>query len=492
MFIKFCYDLAQKMGKRNIILIRDDKDISYVSRQLNDTLPVFISDLARLENPCHSYWAGLRDIMNQVSYAVLFFFVPNLIGLGPQQKQEKLEVGKFQVTDLGLKVDQIGWVFSTSGASGLLMLLENHNHPDGKSVPNDFRVVAMINTFNEEDIIIPCIKQLVSEGIEVYLIDNHSTDSTYQLAKQLLGDGLIGIEKWPENNTADIFPLEELLKRKEDLALTINANWFIHTDADEIRESPWRDLNLREAIWKIDQLGYNAVDFSRINFMPIDNNYIPGTSFKDYFTYFEFDQNPGALKQIRSWKKQNTKVDLHKSGGHIVKFPDRKVFPYKLLVRHYPFRSQNHAITKIFLERKRRFDPDEKEKGWHSQYEGFNNGQVFLKSKTDLIKFSELFYPIYIIERLSGCGVIFQSIGDRLQETQLSSRYQQLSKQNIKLRVRLRHLRKQLQSFKMSVKSLENQLVKKDQEILFYSQSKSWKVTRPMRSLMEFLRKLIR
>ncbi len=117
----------------------------------------------------------------------------------------------------------------------------------------DIVIVAIIAAHNEDDVIYDVIGDLIKQGIQVYFIDHCSTDNTVQEASKWIGKGLMHIERFPEDAG---YPLEnktsyiwrDILKRKEELALSLDADWFIHHDADEFRESPWPDLTLYEAI----------------------------------------------------------------------------------------------------------------------------------------------------------------------------------------------------------------------------------------------------
>src|SRR5258707_282662 len=98
----------------------------------------------------------------------------------------------------------------------------------------EFRVIAIMSAFNEADIISSVIGHLVENRVDVYLIDNHSTDDTVAQAKRWLGKGLLDIELFPKSEPADTFDWAAILRRKEELAMTLQADWFIHHDADEI------------------------------------------------------------------------------------------------------------------------------------------------------------------------------------------------------------------------------------------------------------------
>jgi hypothetical protein len=123
----------------------------------------------------------------------------------------------------------------------------------------------------------------------------------------------------------------------------------------------------------VGRLGWNAIDFEVFNFAPAAD-FAPGDDPAATFTRFHpagtFDR-----VQIRCWRKTGAPVDLVSTGGHEARFPDRRVFPIRFPMRHYPVRTAAHGERKIFRERKERFDPEERARGWHVQYDRFTEGQ---------------------------------------------------------------------------------------------------------------------
>ena len=232
------------------------------------------------------------------------------------------------------------------------------------------RVVALIAAYNEADVLPAVIGDLVDQGVGVYLIDNRSTDATADVARAFADRGLIGVETFPPAGEADEgFAWRRILERKEQLALELDADWFIHHDADEFRESPWPGVGLGEAIGIVDRLGYNAIDFAVFNFWPSDESFRAGDDPREklarYLPGDEWDR-----VQIKCWKRQGEKrVDLAADGGHDARFPGREVFPIRFVLRHYPIRSRAHARRKILEERLPRFRAEEREIGWHVQYD---------------------------------------------------------------------------------------------------------------------------
>lgn len=234
----------------------------------------------------------------------------------------------------------------------------------------------MISVFNEADIISPVIGHLVENGVDVYLLDNRSTDDTVEQARPWLGRGLLKIEEFPETpppgKGPPPFDWGAILKRKEELTQELNADWFIHHDADEIREAPWPGMRLREAIRWVDRLGYNCIDFRLLNFPPVDEGFKPGMDPATYYTRWE-DPQVFDLLQLKCWKARAGPVSLIASGGHDVSFPNRQVFPIRFLLRHYPIRSPEHGRRKVFAERKGRFLQEERARTWHIQYDGIED-----------------------------------------------------------------------------------------------------------------------
>jgi glycosyltransferase involved in cell wall biosynthesis len=253
------------------------------------------------------------------------------------------------------------------------------------SVTDDtFRVTAIVAAYNEADVIGQVIGDLIQQGVSVYLIDDGSTDETVGEAERFLGRGLLEIERLPPSDGR--FDWSRILRRKEELAQTLDATWFVHADADELRESPWGDRTLGEGIRLVDRLGFNAIDFAVFNFRPTNDRFARGQDLREAFPFYEPGQRFDQL-QLKCWKKQPTSVDLVSTGGHEVQFAKRRVFPVRFLLRHYPLRSQAHAERKIFEERLPRFVATERSRGWHVQYDGLDRGHRFCRAPEELLRF---------------------------------------------------------------------------------------------------------
>jgi glycosyltransferase involved in cell wall biosynthesis len=255
----------------------------------------------------------------------------------------------------------------------------------------DFRVIAIISAYNEEDIIAQVLGHLLDQGILAYLLDHWSTDDTATEAKQYLGRGLLSVERFPGDGAvategSGAFSWESILRRKEALARELEADWFIHHDADEFRESPWPHLNLREAIRAVDGFGYNGIDFELLNFWPTHDGFRRGDDVRQAFPFYEPGQSWDKL-QIKCWKNVGSPVDLVSTGGHDATFEGRRVFPLRFVLRHYPIRSQAHGERKVLVERRERFAATERGRGWHVQYDGIKEGYRFIRDPATLVAY---------------------------------------------------------------------------------------------------------
>ena len=251
-------------------------------------------------------------------------------------------------------------------------------------------VVALIAAYNEADIIGEVVHALVEDGVRVYFIDNHSTDGTVAEVERFRGKGVIGVETFPPasegGQSGTTFEWGRILARKEELSRTLDADWFIHHDADEFRESPWDGVTLRDGIARADAAGCNAIDFHVLNFRPTTADPAGAMSIRDRMPFYEAAGEYDRL-QIKCWKKTDQRVVLTATGGHSAEFAGRRVFPVRFLLRHYPIRDQAHGRRKVLEERVPRFSAAERAQGWHVQYDTVDRATAFVRDPAELIRY---------------------------------------------------------------------------------------------------------
>jgi hypothetical protein len=260
--------------------------------------------------------------------------------------------------------------------------------PSRPSADDGFRALAVMPAFNEADVIFHTIGALVSEGVDVYLIDHDSTDGTADAARPWLGRGLIHIESFPddagfsERNRHEMV-WRDILRRVQDVTGEVESDWYLFVNADEFREAPWPDATLADALREADELGYSAVNFELYDFRPVDDRFLPGQDPREVLHHYE-PPGPHDRLQIKAWKRRSGPVDLVHHGGHDILFEGKRVFPVPFILRHYPIRSSEHGRRKVLAERLARFSAEERADGWHVQYDHYPDGAHYLHDPATL------------------------------------------------------------------------------------------------------------
>ena len=274
----------------------------------------------------------------------------------------------------------------------------------------DFDVLAIVTAFNEADVIEQLLERLTTGGVRVHVIDNWSSDATPDILRafadrdSVSGRAPVTWERFPEAGDTGHFELERLLSRVEEVAADSGADWVIHHDADEIRESPWPGVSLLDALWAVEQWGFNCIDHTVFNFRPVDDSWSPGDDLASSFPWCQFGDTPADFLQIKGWKPQSSRLTMASNAGHQVDFEGRRVFPYKFLLRHYSIRSQAHGERKILRERQPRWSPEERAKGWHVHYDHYNEQTSFLWPAEGLLRWGTIDQH-HLLARLSGVGM---------------------------------------------------------------------------------------
>jgi glycosyltransferase involved in cell wall biosynthesis len=220
------------------------------------------------------------------------------------------------------------------------------------------RALAVVCVRNEAIHIRRCLRDLISSGLEVYLIDNESTDDTREIASEFLGCGLIGIEAMPWLHE---FSLSDQLHAKQRVFEASDHDWLVHADADEWLCSPIAGQSLLEGIAAADEAGYNCINFHEIVFLPL-----PGDDFyvADYAarmsTYYFYQ--PFYPRLNRAWSRR-TKTNNLRFAGHLLDGGEKRCSPVDFMLRHYIALSEAHAKAKYLG---RRFSEEDLRRGWHA------------------------------------------------------------------------------------------------------------------------------
>jgi len=316
------------------------------------------------------------------------------------------ELGRFLIGCGFPKQLLLGYVSDTPDETGLILVVAGHEALASRPVTRP-RVAAIINLFNEADVIEEVVLHLAEQGIEVHLFDDWSTDGSFEICQRLVESGHCRVLSRNAHGPGKDYKWMKILQRAQEYAQSLTADWIMHCDADEIRYSPWPDLTLQDAIGWVDSLGYSAIDFTVMNFFYTNHTDASPSQKLDRFKHFAFGRQSADLNQIKAWRNPKLPVDLASSGGHDVQFSGRRIFPLKFLMKHYPLRSQGQAEAKLFRDRIPRIRQERNEKGWHIHYDLYAILNVVRPWREfELTPYNPRCFPEeFIIERLSGIGI---------------------------------------------------------------------------------------
>src|SRR5664280_2812100 len=293
----------------------------------------------------------------------------------------------------GLPTAFRGWLANDAGAKSIPAVVVSSAAAPRDASPPEFRVVALVCVYNEADLVAAALEKLSTEGLEI--------------AHSLLGRGVLDLRRFPASGPSDTFSLSALLTEKERLVRELDADWFLHTDIDEVRRSAWPGVTLREGLFLVSRGGYDAVDFTVVVHPAVDEAFVAGMDHERHFRHFAFSSPFWDFLRVNAFHPAGRDVCLTSSGGHEAIFEGRRVFPFKFLMRHYPIRSQAHGERKVIRERMGRWDPVETARGWHIQYDGLTHGQSLLADPSGLRLFDDTsFLEEFLAERLTGLGAL--------------------------------------------------------------------------------------
>lgn len=240
------------------------------------------------------------------------------------------------------------------------------------------RIVALLATYNEERFIRACLEHHLAQGLEVYLIDNESTDRTREWALAYRGQGLLDVELLPRHGT---FRWTTVLQRKEALAATLGADWYLHVDADEFFIPARGFPTVRATLEAAEAAGYTAANAREYVFVPVreapDHD---RPDFRDTLRwYYPFE--PRYPHRLCIWKQPPGGVNLTRSGGHRVEMAGLRQAPWDLGMKHYLFLSPGHAADKYG---RRNYDRKEVRSGWHTWRADFLSRTLQLPAAAEL------------------------------------------------------------------------------------------------------------
>jgi hypothetical protein len=220
------------------------------------------------------------------------------------------------------------------------------------------RVVAVLAVRNERPYLANCLSHLIESGIDFAIVDNDSTDGSSELIhNREFSPHLAGYHRHPFSGT---FSWEQILQAQERLLRNIDADWHLLLAPDEVMHSYVANESLSDAIERLDQQGYDVINFDEFVFLPVDSDYAPDTKGMQPLKYYYFHERYHPM-HMRAWRKASGLSHVS-GGGHRFERSDLRLAKESFALRHYIFRNQAHALEKYA---KRKFAANELARGWH-------------------------------------------------------------------------------------------------------------------------------
>ncbi len=221
------------------------------------------------------------------------------------------------------------------------------------------KICAVIAARNEASYLSYLLPRLASQDIDVFMIDHESNDESPSIYKKHRNNPIIGIESL---NFDGVFSLTDQITLKDKVMKSLQHDWFVHHDADEVMEHADRG-GLRYAIEEAHTQGFNVLNFNEYVFIPEPGQTYEG---KDYYElmqrYYYFRGSPKSALH-RAFERSLCAKSLQ-SAGHRIKDDKLRISPLDHVLRHYIVLSQRHAIKKYGS---RIFSQTELDKGWHKR-----------------------------------------------------------------------------------------------------------------------------
>lgn len=236
--------------------------------------------------------------------------------------------------------------------------------------------VAILCVRNEANHIRRAINDFVSQGIDVVIIDNGSTDHTLQICSEFLGNGLLSIEHMPWKGE---FDLTTQLEIKNTIVRSLNHDWVIHADADEWMHSPVEGESLLDGITRLSEHGFNVINFEEFVFLPTQGEkYNLDNYQKVFLNYYYF--SPQKQRRMIAWNRLLSCSNIE-SGGHKLIGDGINVSPESFILRHYIVLSYEHAVQKYS---QRVFSKRDLAKNWHKKRLNISQEKLELPSPDKL------------------------------------------------------------------------------------------------------------
>jgi glycosyltransferase involved in cell wall biosynthesis len=232
--------------------------------------------------------------------------------------------------------------------------------------------------FNEMDVLEENLKFYIDQGFETVVVDNGSTDGSYELCKKYLGKGIV---KLSQIRTKE-FDTRLLLKEATLLYKEENPDWVILADADEFIEPFEKKLSLREAIEIEANNGNTIIPLNHFMFKITEKD---NPSISNTLERMKFYGKANDAGRAKIWKDSRYVEINNPHASSFINKEEYKPSNNKFVLRHYPLRSILQAAAKVKRVRPSLNNPF----AWNIHYLGIDDIKSIIEESEGLNKYND-------------------------------------------------------------------------------------------------------
>lgn len=202
------------------------------------------------------------------------------------------------------------------------------DYPNLIVIPEEFKVLAILQLFDEIDVLEKVIQYLLSQEIDIYIIHNGLDDKSFEM-----------IQKYLKEYQKHIY-LERICDIDKSICCdwkqyvyTIEANtkydWYMIYDIREIELQLWKNKSLRKSLYYIDHLDFNSIDNINIDFELLQDNITNNNVYRNSNYYIK------ERCYRKAWKKTDE---------NSIKIKNPKIFPLKILSKYFPLNTNKNVF----------------------------------------------------------------------------------------------------------------------------------------------------
>jgi len=221
------------------------------------------------------------------------------------------------------------------------------------------KICAIISVYNSPYTLHAVLEHFYRNQIDVIIIDDGSTDKTPEVIRKFMDAPIKEVHKLQRKS---VYEWERILRLKEEIVNSLDTDWVIHADADEIFESPRFQETLRAFIERLSASGIDIINCDEFVFTPKNeiDNFNNFDFIKQMTNYYHFDKPNRALH--RFLRLDSSTIGWSDSGGHKLDPANRKLGIERARLRHYVGLSLDHLRSQYLG---RVFSSTDLIKGWH-------------------------------------------------------------------------------------------------------------------------------